>query len=102
MATMNVIMPFFMGFICLTLPGGVLVYWGTSSLIGILQQWFVMRKTKELMEVKPTLYKNKPVPGRPAESLEPPRKRAAEEEGYEDGEYEEYDDEYEYDDDAEY
>jgi YidC/Oxa1 family membrane protein insertase len=102
MATMNVIMPFFMGFICLTLPGGVLVYWGTSSLIGILQQWFVMRKTKELMEVKPTLYKNKPVPGRPAESLEPPRKRAAEEEGYEDGEYEEYDDEYEYDDDDEY
>jgi YidC/Oxa1 family membrane protein insertase len=106
MATMNVIMPFFMGFICLTLPGGVLVYWGTSSLIGILQQWFVMRKTKGLMETKPSLYKNKPVPGRPAESIEPPKKRAQEEEEeYEDDEYEEYDDdddEYEDDEEDEY
>jgi YidC/Oxa1 family membrane protein insertase len=110
MATMNVIMPFFMGFICLTLPGGVLVYWGTSSLIGILQQWFVMRKTKELMEVKPALYKNKPIPGRPAESLEAGAKNLPEEDEdeyeddddyYDDDEYEdgeEYDDEDEYDD----
>jgi YidC/Oxa1 family membrane protein insertase len=101
MATMNVIMPFFMGFICLTLPGGVLVYWGTSSLIGIVQQWFIMRKTKELMEVKPTLYKNKPVPGRPAENIETQRKNQPQEDEYEDGDYDEDDDDYEYDDDDE-
>lgn len=96
MAAMNVIMPFFMGFICLTLPGGVLVYWGTSSLIGILQQWFVMRKTKELLEVKPTLYKNKPIPGRPAGSALQEMKNQTQE----DDEYDEDDDEY--DDDDEY
>lgn len=63
MATFNVVMPFLMGFICLSLPGGVLIYWGTSSLIGILQQWFVMGKAKEDASVKPVLYKNKPVGG---------------------------------------
>jgi YidC/Oxa1 family membrane protein insertase len=100
MATMNVIMPFFMGFICLTLPGGVLVYWGTSSLIGILQQWFVMRKTKELMEVKPALYKNKPIPGRPAETLRTAPKNPPEEDEYEDDD--EYYDDDEYEDGEDY
>jgi YidC/Oxa1 family membrane protein insertase len=66
MATMNVVMPIMMGFICLGLPGGVLVYWGTSSLIGIVQQWFAAKRTKKEIETKPVLYKNKPVPGQPA------------------------------------
>ena len=61
MAMMNTIMPFFMGFICLSLPGGVLIYWGTSSLAGIAQQWLVVRKVKHEMEIKPVLHRNKPV-----------------------------------------
>ncbi|MDO4988742.1 MAG: YidC/Oxa1 family membrane protein insertase [Synergistes sp.] len=60
MATMNAIMPFFMAFICLSMPGGVMLYWGLSSLIGVAQQYMVIRKTSEEMAVKPNLYKNKP------------------------------------------
>jgi YidC/Oxa1 family membrane protein insertase len=99
MASMNVIMPLMMGFFCLTLPGGVLVYWGTSSLIGILQQWFVMRKAKELMAVKPVLHKNKPLPGKQAQgaaTLDADDEDDEDDEDYED----EYDDD-EYEDDEE-
>ena len=60
MAMMNTIMPFFMGFICLSMPGGVMLYWGLSSLMGVAQQFFVMKKTKEELQVKPVLHKNKP------------------------------------------
>lgn len=60
MATMGTIMPFFMGFICLSMPGGVMLYWGLSSLIGVVQQYFVMNKAKEEMKIKPNLHKNKP------------------------------------------
>lgn len=58
---MNMIMPFFMGFICLSMPGGVMLYWGLSSLMGVVQQYFVMKKTKEELKIKPNLHKNKPV-----------------------------------------
>ena len=60
MAMMNTIMPFFMAFICLSMPGGVMLYWGLSSLMGVVQQYFVMKKTTEQLAVKPTLHKNKP------------------------------------------
>ncbi len=60
MAMMNTIMPFFMAFICLSMPGGVMLYWGLSSLMGVAQQFFVMKKTKEELQVKPALHKNKP------------------------------------------
>ena len=62
MAMMNTIMPFFMAFICLSMPGGVMLYWGLSSLWGVAQQYFVMKKTKAELAIKPTLHKNKPVP----------------------------------------
>ena len=61
MAMMNTIMPFFMAFICLSMPGGVMLYWGLSSLMGVVQQYFVMKNTKKEMEIKPTLHKNKPI-----------------------------------------
>ncbi len=61
MEMMNTIMPFFMAFICLSMPGGVMLYWGLSSLIGVVQQYFVMKKTKEELKIKPNLHKNKPV-----------------------------------------
>lgn len=61
MAMMNTIMPFFMAFICLSMPGGVMLYWGLSSLMGVVQQYFVMSKTKQELQVKPALHKNKPI-----------------------------------------
>lgn len=94
MATMNTIMPFFMGFICLSLPGGVLIYWGTSSLIGILQQWVISRSVKAKGDVKPVLHKNKPLATQPQ----------AVEDDYDDDDYdddEDYDDDYDDDDDYE-
>ncbi len=60
MAMMNTIMPFFMAFICLSMPGGVMLYWGLSSLMGVVQQYFVMSRTKQELQVKPALHKNKP------------------------------------------
>lgn len=90
MAAMNTIMPFFMAFICLSMPGGVMLYWGLSSLIGVLQQYWVVRRAKEEMSVKPALYKNKPGSGGAA---------IAYDDDDDDDEYD--DDEYEYDDDDE-
>lgn len=60
MAMMNWFMPLFLTFICFGLPGGVLLYWGVSSLMGIIHQMRVSKKTSEEMSVKPTLYKEKP------------------------------------------
>ncbi len=60
MAMMNWFMPLFLTFICFGLPGGVLLYWGVSSLMGIVHQLRVSRKTSEEMKTKPTLYKEKP------------------------------------------
>ncbi|EHM10217.1 membrane protein insertase, YidC/Oxa1 family [Thermanaerovibrio velox DSM 12556] len=60
MAFMNWFMPLFMSFICLSLPGGVMIYWGASSLISVAQQKWVLMRTEEEMKVKPVLHKNKP------------------------------------------
>lgn len=60
MAMMSWFMPLFLTFICLSLQGGVLLYWGASSLIGVAQQWWVMHKTKVKMQDKPVVYTDKP------------------------------------------
>ncbi len=60
MQFMSWFMPLFLTFICLSLPGGVLLYWGVSSLIGVAQQWYVKRKTEVEMQEKPVLLKDKP------------------------------------------
>jgi YidC/Oxa1 family membrane protein insertase len=98
MATMNIIMPIFMAFMCLGLPGGVVVYWGTSSLIGIVQQWVISKRTKIELDKKPVLYKNKPIDGK-GEILTVSDSEEEDEEYDEDEEYEDDDDEYEYEDD---
>lgn len=67
MATMNIFMPIFMGFICLGMPGGVMLYWGLSSFIGVAQQWWVIRKIDK--EEPPVLLKDKPRSDKPAEPL---------------------------------
>ena len=60
MAMLNWFMPLFLTFICFGLPGGVLLYWGISSLMGIVHQLRVSRKTSEEMKQKPILYQEKP------------------------------------------
>jgi YidC/Oxa1 family membrane protein insertase len=58
---MSWFMPIFLTFICLSLPGGVLLYWGMSSLMGVAHQLRVVRKTNLEMREKPVLLKEKPV-----------------------------------------
>ncbi len=60
MAMMGWFMPLFLTFICLSLPGGVLLYWGVSSLMGVVHQLHVMRRTNLEMQEKPVLLKDKP------------------------------------------
>ena len=109
MATMNIVMPVIMAFMCLGLPGGVVVYWGTSSLIGIVQQLFISKKTKMELAKETVLYKNKPVDGKgeilTLEEAEKKDRRGKEtEDEYEedDGDEEYEDEEYEYEDEEEY
>ncbi len=61
MAMMNWFMPLFLTFICISLPGGVLLYWGVSSVMGVVHQVRVTRQTAREMQEKPVLYKDKPV-----------------------------------------
>ena len=61
MAAMNIMMPILITFICLSLPGGVLIYWGVSSLLGVIQQIYTSKRTKKEMDEKPALYKDKPM-----------------------------------------
>lgn len=58
MGAMLVFMPILMAFICLSLPGGVALYWAASSLLAVAQQWQVMRKVES--EEKPVLLKERP------------------------------------------
>ncbi|GHS94255.1 protein translocase component YidC [Synergistales bacterium] len=60
MAMMGWFMPLFLTFICLSLPGGVLLYWGVSSLMGVVHQLRVVRKTNLEMREKPVLSQDKP------------------------------------------
>ena len=64
MAAMNIIMPIFLTFICFSLPGGVLLYWGVSSLMGVIHQLRVVRKTSVEMQQKPVLLQEKPTKGK--------------------------------------
>jgi YidC/Oxa1 family membrane protein insertase len=61
MAAMNIMMPILITFICLSLPGGVLLYWGVSSLLAVTQQAYTSKRTKIEMKEKPVLYKDKPM-----------------------------------------
>jgi YidC/Oxa1 family membrane protein insertase len=60
MAMMSWFMPFFLLWVCLNIQGGVLLYWGVSSLLGVAHQLRIVRKTKLEMQDKPILLKEKP------------------------------------------
>ena len=61
MAMMSIMMPILITWICLGLPGGALLYWGTTSLLALVQQLYTSKRTKKEMKEKPTLYKDKPM-----------------------------------------
>lgn len=44
---MLIFMPLFIGYISLTFPGGLVLYWVVSNIIQIVQQWMMYRKPAE-------------------------------------------------------
>lgn len=46
-AALFMFMPFVMVFVCLKMPGGVLIYWATSQVVSSLQQFLIMRKHQD-------------------------------------------------------
>ena len=44
---MMIFMPLFIGYISLTFPAGLVLYWTVSNIIQIFQQWFMYRKPAE-------------------------------------------------------
>ena len=64
MAMMTIMMPILITWICLGLPGGALLYWGTTSMLALIQQIYTSKRTKKEMDEKPTLYKDKPMGNR--------------------------------------
>jgi YidC/Oxa1 family membrane protein insertase len=47
-------MPLFIGWISLTLPSGLVLYWVTSNLLGFAQQFFVNRQVAQAREGAPS------------------------------------------------
>lgn len=41
---MMILMPIFIGWISLSFPGGLVLYWVVSNLLGMLQQWHISRR----------------------------------------------------------
>lgn len=50
MGKMIVVLPFFMLFIMLSLPGAIALYYATSTLVTVFQQWLVLREDEEELE----------------------------------------------------
>lgn len=50
MAKMTYVLPFFMLFIMLSLPGAIALYYATSTLVTVFQQWLVLRQDEEELE----------------------------------------------------
>jgi YidC/Oxa1 family membrane protein insertase len=48
-------MPFFMVFICLKMPTGVLLYWATSQILSVAQQYMIMKRSEiksDIIDIK--------------------------------------------------
>jgi YidC/Oxa1 family membrane protein insertase len=45
---MMIFMPLFIGYISITFPGALVLYWVVSNLIQITQQWWMYRKTAQI------------------------------------------------------
>lgn len=44
---MLIFMPLFIGYISMTFPAGLVLYWVTSNIVQIAQQWWLMRDSKK-------------------------------------------------------
>ncbi len=42
--TMSIIMPIFIGWITMRIPAGAALYWVTSNVVSLVQQWFIQRQ----------------------------------------------------------
>lgn len=50
MGKMMFVLPFFMLFIMLSLPGAIALYYATSTLVTVFQQWLILREDEEELE----------------------------------------------------
>lgn len=50
MGKMVVVLPFFMLFVMLSLPGAIALYYATTTLVAVTQQWWILREDEEEME----------------------------------------------------
>lgn len=50
MNKMIVVLPFFMLFIMLSLPGAIALYYATTTIVAVIQQWYILRQDEEEME----------------------------------------------------
>ncbi len=51
-ATMFMIMPLFMTFLFAGFPAGLVIYWAWSNILGILQQWMIMRMEAKRVRIQ--------------------------------------------------
>ncbi len=52
-ARVMMFMPIFFTYLLATMPAGLVIYWTWSNLLGILQQWFIMREDLRKKPVQP-------------------------------------------------
>jgi YidC/Oxa1 family membrane protein insertase len=50
MGKMVVVLPFFMFFVMIILPGAIALYYATSTLVAVGQQWWILRQDEEELE----------------------------------------------------
>lgn len=50
MSKMMKVLPFFMLFIMLSLPGALALYYATSNIVAVIQQYFILRRDEDEME----------------------------------------------------
>jgi len=71
---MTIMMPLMIGFMSFSLPSGLTLYWFTSTLLGIGQQYLINKKTPAIVEIPKEVVpdkKEKPVNKKPEKTVVP-------------------------------
>lgn len=50
MGKMVMVLPFFMLFVMLSLPGAIALYYATTTIVAVIQQWYILRQDEEELE----------------------------------------------------
>jgi YidC/Oxa1 family membrane protein insertase len=50
MGKMVIVLPFFMLFVMLSLPGAIALYYATTTIVAVIQQWYILREDEEELE----------------------------------------------------